>query len=94
MRGSSSAAMPTPADVGEDDVMVVFTSASAQDFDFEALFQHCVTALPRYMVPRYYRIVPSLPRTANGKVRKVELRETGVTPDTWDHIAAGLTVPR
>lgn len=88
------AAVATRSDVGEDDVMVVFTSASAQDFDFEALFQHCVTALPRYMVPRYYRIVPSLPRTANGKVRKVELRETGVTPDTWDHIAAGLTVPR
>jgi crotonobetaine/carnitine-CoA ligase len=46
------------------------------------------------MVPRYYRVVAVLPRTANGKVRKVALREEGVTADTWDHLAAGLTVTR
>ena len=70
------------------------TSDKPADFDFQALFKHCVVSMPRYMVPRYYRIVATLPRTANGKVRKVELREAGITPDTWDHVAAGLVVPR
>lgn len=88
------AAVATRSEVGEDEVMVVFACAKAEDFDFKALFQHCVTTLPRYMVPRYYRIVEALPRTPNGKVRKVELREAGVTADTWDHVAAGLSVPR
>lgn len=86
------AAVAARSDIGEDEVMVVFECASPAAFDFEALFRFCIQALPRYMVPRYYRVVDVLPRTANGKVRKVALREEGVTADTWDHLAAGLTV--
>ena len=90
------AAVATRSDVGEDEVMIVFECASASGggFDFHALFKYCVEALPRYMVPRFYRVVEGLPRTENGKVRKVELRDQGITPDTWDHVAEGLTVPR
>ena len=88
------AAVATRSELGEDEVLIVFANANAEDFDFKALFQHCVTTLPRYMVPRYYRIVDALPRTPNGKVRKVELREAGVTADTWDHVVVGLSVPR
>ena len=88
------AAVATRSDVGEDEIMLVFEHASPAEFDFHALFRHCVASMPRYMVPRYYRVVAALPRTANGKVRKVDLRETGITSDTWDHVAAGLVVPR
>jgi crotonobetaine/carnitine-CoA ligase len=88
------AAVATRSDVGEDEVMIVFESAKSGNFDFKALFAHCVASMPRFMVPRYYRIIDALPRTPNGKVRKVELREAGVTADTWDHVAAGLMVPR
>ena len=88
------AAVAMRSDVGEDEIMIVFECDKPADFDFQALFKHCVVSMPRYMVPRYYRNVAALPRTANGKVRKVELREAGITPDTWDHVAAGLVVPR
>ncbi len=88
------AAVATRSDVGEDEIMLVFEHASPANFDFAALFKHCAATMPRYMVPRYYRVVTALPRTANGKVRKVELRETGISADTWDHVAAGLVVPR
>lgn len=88
------AAVAVPSDVGEDEVLGVIEYAGPKPFDFEGLFHYCVRSLPRFMVPRYYRVVDSLPRTPTGKVRKVELRQEGVTSDTWDHVAAGLSVPR
>lgn len=32
--------------------------------------------------------------TPTAKVRKLELREQGVTPDTWDREAAGIRIRR
>lgn len=89
-----AAAVAVRSEVGEDEVLVVFEAGTAGTFDFEALFRHCTEALPRFMVPRYYRLMASMPRTPTGKVRKVLLREQGLTSDTWDHVAVGLTVPR
>lgn len=89
-----AAAIGVRSDLGEDEVMVVVEHHAPQALDFSALFQHCVRQLPRFMVPRYYRVVQVLPRTPTGKVLKVPLREAGLTADTWDHVAVGLTVPR
>jgi crotonobetaine/carnitine-CoA ligase len=36
------------------------------------------------MVPKYVRVIPELPKTPTQKVQKVVLRDTGITPDTWD----------
>ena len=52
--------------------------------DREARVSHCRNVMPKFMVPRYFRLVPSLPRTPTGKVQKALLREQGVTADTWD----------
>ena len=41
------------------------------------------------MLPRYVEVTASLPKTPTEKVRKVELREQGITPDTWDREGAG-----
>jgi crotonobetaine/carnitine-CoA ligase len=46
------------------------------------------------MVPRYIRVVPALPKTPTERVRKTELRDEGVTADTWDRDAAGVEVKR
>ena len=40
--------------------------------------------MPRYWVPRFIEYVPELPRTESHKVKKVDLRDAGVTPQTWD----------
>ena len=50
--------------------------------------------MPRYAVPRYVRVVEALPKTPSQRVRKVELREQGVTPDTIDREALGIHPPR
>ncbi len=89
-----AAAIAAPSDVGEDEVLAVLEVADPATFDFPALFTYCCAGMPRFMVPRYFRLVPSLPRTPTGKVRKTALRDEGITSDTWDHVQAGLTVPR
>ncbi|MGB1526896.1 MAG: ATP-dependent acyl-CoA ligase, partial [Miltoncostaeaceae bacterium] len=50
--------------------------------------------MPYFMVPRYIRFVDALPKTPTARVRKTELRDAGVTPDTWDRDAAGVEVRR
>ena len=50
--------------------------------------------MAHFMVPRYVRIVPELPKTPTQKVQKNLLRDEGVTADTWDREAAGIRVRR
>ena len=60
----------------------------------EALLDYCVDAMPYFMVPRYIEFKSDLPRTPTQKVRKIELREEGITPGTWDREQAGIRVTR
>ena len=46
------------------------------------------------MVPRYFRLMPDLPRTPTQKIQKYALRDDGVTADTWDREAAGIRLRR
>ena len=46
------------------------------------------------MVPRYIRFVETLPKTPTERVQKVKLREEGITADTFDREAAGITIKR
>jgi len=39
-------------------------------------------------------VVAALPKTPTERVRKTELRDEGVTGDTWDREAAGVEVRR
>jgi crotonobetaine/carnitine-CoA ligase len=41
------------------------------------------------MIPRYFESLAELPRTPTEKVRKKELRERGVGPNSWDRSKAG-----
>ena len=40
------------------------------------------------------KFVDTLPATENGKIQKYKLRERGITEQTWDREAAGITVRR
>jgi crotonobetaine/carnitine-CoA ligase len=50
--------------------------------------------MPYFMVPRYIRFVATLPKTPTERVQKVKLREEGITADTFDREAAGITIRR
>ena len=68
--------------------------APDQELDPVELIRFCETRPAYFAVPRYIDYLGALPLTQNGKVRKHELRERGVTATTWDREAAGIEVKR
>ena len=89
-----SAAIPVAAEESENEVMVVVASVENEPLDPEALFDFLVPRMAHFMLPRYIRVVPELPKTPTAKVRKHVLRTEGVTPDTWDRERMGIKVTR
>jgi crotonobetaine/carnitine-CoA ligase len=87
-------AIPAPNPGGEDDVMVVVAPKPGVVIDPAELLQFLITRMAHFMVPRYVRIVASLPKTPTNKIQKAELRKEGITADTWDRDAAGIVVKR
>ena len=82
------AAVAVPSEFTEDEVLIVVSPASAQGIDPASVLDRLSVTLPRYMVPRYLRVLDDLPKTASGKVQKHLLRKEGVTDDTFDREAA------
>lgn len=83
-----------PAGDLEDEVKLCVVRREGVDLEPLALAQHCAENLPYFAVPRYIELVDDLPRTPTGRVQKFLLRERGVTPATWDAVAAGFEVKR
>jgi carnitine-CoA ligase len=80
------AAVGTPAAHGEEEVLVVVETAGGQRFDPAALRHWLEPRLPRFMLPRFVRVVDALPRNETSqRVQKFRLRDEGVTPGTWEY---------
>lgn len=92
---AEAAAYAVPADGGEgmeDEVMVALQPAANTMIDDSRLLELRSTAsgnLAKFALPRYLRVMQELPKTPTGKIRKVVLREEGVTQDTIDTTAIG-----
>ncbi|CAB4767053.1 unannotated protein [freshwater metagenome] len=73
---------------GEDEVMVIVVARDPASFDPLALVEWLDERMPRFMVPRYIDLVDDLPRNETSmRVKKMELRQQGVTSRTWDREA-------
>ena len=91
-----AAAMGVKAGEGassEDEIMVVCIAEGTAP-DPAELTHWLAERIPYFMVPRYIRFVEALPKTPTERVQKVKLREEGITPDTFDREAAGITIKR
>jgi carnitine-CoA ligase len=77
----------------EDEIMVVCVPEGDAP-DPAEFTQWMAERMPYFMVPRYIRFVSELPKTPTERVQKVKLREQGVTDDTFDREAAGITIKR
>lgn len=84
-----SAVFGVPSELGEDDVMAVIVPREGHTITPEELVAHCEGLMAGFMVPRYVEIRDGLPKTETHRVRKAELKSTGVGPGTWDREAAG-----
>jgi crotonobetaine/carnitine-CoA ligase len=79
--------VPADQEAGEDEVLaVVVTGEPAEAADILAW---CTGRIPAFAIPRYLRITEALPKTPSEKVIKAELREAGITRDTYDSTHAG-----
>lgn len=89
-----AAAIPANGADGEEEVMIVLAARPGTSIDPAELIRFLLPRLPHFMIPKYVRVLPCLPRTDTNKVRKFQLREEGVTADTWDRESAGIIVKR
>jgi crotonobetaine/carnitine-CoA ligase len=83
-----------PSDVAEDEVKVTAVLVEGVTLSEEALCRWAIDSLPYFAVPRYVEFRADLPRNPVGRVLKYQLREEGVTADTWDREASGITFER
>jgi crotonobetaine/carnitine-CoA ligase len=60
--------------VKDDDVKIFVVAMTGATLRGEELIKFLVPRAPKFMIPRYVEIVPELPKTPTGKVRKAELR--------------------
>lgn len=78
------AAVAVPSEDTEDEVLIVVTPVAGRSIDAAALVDWLTPRVPRFMLPRYVRVMEDLPKTASGKVQKHLMRRDGVTDDTWE----------
>jgi carnitine-CoA ligase len=89
-----AAAVAVKSEVAEDEVMVVLALKPGEAFDPADLIEFLRPRMAHFMIPRFVRIVESLPRTPTSKIEKMKLRAEGLTGDTWDREKAGIKVKR
>jgi len=89
-----SAAVAVKSELGEDEVMVCLSFREGKQVAPPELIAYCEEHMAYFMIPRYLRIMQELPKTPTQRVKKYELRDQGVTPDTWDREKAGYKLKR
>jgi crotonobetaine/carnitine-CoA ligase len=73
-------------------VKVTAVLRDAAELTEEQLCRWSLDQLPYFAVPRYIEFRTELPRNATGKVLKHQLRDEGVTANTWDIEASDIKV--
>jgi crotonobetaine/carnitine-CoA ligase len=89
-----SAAYAMASELGEDDVMVAVVPQPDETVDPVDLMSHCEAHMAYFMIPRYVRVVDAFPKTGTERTMKYQLKQEGVTADTWDREAAGYIIKR
>ncbi|HEX3909464.1 MAG TPA: AMP-binding protein [Solirubrobacteraceae bacterium] len=88
------AAIAVPSEYAEDEIEIVVVPSEEGALAPEALIEFLVPRVPRYMVPRYVRIVAELPKNVRQRVQKERLRSERDPAAVWDRVAAGIELAR
>jgi crotonobetaine/carnitine-CoA ligase len=83
-----------PSELTEDDLKVSATLKAGSALSEEQLFRWSVDQLPYFALPRYIEFREQLPRSELGRVLKRQLRDEGVTDNTWDVESSGIVVEK
>lgn len=88
------AAVAVPSERGDDEIKLCVVVRDGATVRPEELLDWCAPNMPYFAVPRFVEFMTELPKTATGKVRKVELRGQASTVAAWDRKAAGYSIAR
>jgi carnitine-CoA ligase len=90
------AAVPIPSDMSEDEVMVYIVPTEGRTVTFEELVMFSAESMAYYMVPRYWKFIDALPKTASQKVEKYKLKTAAAQErdQLWDRERAGMRIGR
>ncbi len=92
---SEAAAVAVPSALSESELMVVVSLVDGATLDPAELIDFLRPRLAYFMIPRYVRVMPGLPKTPTQKIEKHRLRAEGLdSPGVWDREAAGIKVRR
>jgi carnitine-CoA ligase len=89
-----AAAVGIPSELGEDDILVVFTLRPGASVGYDQLLDFCSARMPYFCVPRYLETLDEIPKNVIGRVRKDVLRSRGLGVDAWDREAHGYMLSR
>tara|TARA_R110002020_G_scaffold184947_2_gene382365 strand:- start:80912 stop:82519 length:1608 start_codon:yes stop_codon:yes gene_type:complete len=90
-----AAAVATESEISESEVLVVVSLREGASLDPAELIGFLSKNLTYFMIPRYIRILPDLPKTPTQKIEKHILRSVGRSEgDVWDREAAGIRIQR
>ena len=80
------AAVPVPAEIGEEEILVFVRRAASAAVDLPALARWAEQELPARNCPRYWKIVNDFPRTPSARIEKTALpREKASAFDSHSH---------
>jgi len=82
------------SDLGEDELKVTVTLKEGHQITEENLCRWSVDQVPYYAVPRYIEFRQQLPKSPLGRIYKFQLRDEGVTANTWDREKAGFQLEK
>ncbi len=78
----------------DEEVKVCVVLEQGADLDPADLIEYLAGRMPRHWVPRYVEYMDELPRTESHKLKKGDLRDAAITPQTWDREKAGIKFKR
>lgn len=78
------AVVGVPSEMTEEEVLACVVLRSNANMEPELLLDFCATKMARFMVPRYLRFMPDLPKTPTDKVEKFRLQQEFSGAHKWD----------
>ncbi|MEC9343480.1 MAG: ATP-dependent acyl-CoA ligase, partial [Pseudomonadota bacterium] len=90
-----AAAVAVDSEVSENEVLAVLSLVEGRTLDPAELVEFLRSRLAYFMIPRFVRILPDLPKTPTQKIEKHVLRKIGLSEgDAWDREKAGIKLGR
>ena len=89
-----SAAVAVKSELAEDEVKICVVMKPGMTVTPEDLTKFAADRMPYFTVPRYIEFLDALPKTPTERVQKYQLRQAGITANTWDREKAGIKLER